>query len=364
MKLKICYLADGRSVHTLKWLRYFATKGHSVHLITFDETGQIEGVEVQKLRYFSKFAYPFRILGVKKAVKETDPNILHAHYVSHYGMYAALTGLRPFVVSVWGSDVLVDPTKSMMKSYVVKYVLKKADLITVDSISSLKTVAGFGADEKKVKLIVHGVDLRVFQPFEDREKFKKDLRVPQSHQVVISTRSLESIYDIDTLIKAVPHVLDDCPNTYFLIVGDGTLRRELEGLAHKLGVAENVRFVGLLRNEEVPKFLGISDVYVSTSLSDTTSVSLLEAMACELPVVVTDLEGNREWIKDGENGFLFPKGDFRTLAEKILLLLRDEDVRKKFGVVNKTIAEKEGDYEKEMYKMGKLYEELVEAYKV
>jgi len=314
--LKVCYLADGQSVHTQKWVKYFAHRGYDVYLATFKQTGPIKGVKVKKLRYFSKFAYPFRILEVKKAVEEIAPDILHAHYVPHYGMYAALTGFRPFAVSVWGSDVLIEPKKSIVKRYVVKYALRKADLITVDSISSLKAVLSFGVDERKVKLIVHGVDLTIFHPIENKEELKKDLGIPQSHQVVISTRGLESIYNVDTLIKAVPHILEDYSNTYFLIVGDGALRQKLKELAHNLGVTENVRFVGLLRNDEVPKFLGVSDVYVSTSLSDTTSVSLLEAMACELPVVVTDLEGNREWIEDGENGFLFPKRDFRALAER------------------------------------------------
>jgi len=361
MILKICYLADGKSVHTQKWVRYFADKGHNVCLVTFNETKPIEGVEVKKLRYFSKFAYPFRIFEVKKAVKKIAPDILHAHYVSHYGMYAALTGFKPLVVSVWGSDVLVDPKRSMMKSYVVRYVLKKADLITVDSVSSFRMVVGFGADEGKVKLIIHGADLKMFHPVEDREEFKKDLGVPQSYHIVISTRSLESIYDIDTLIKAVPHILDDCPNTYFLIIGDGTQRRKLEELTHKLGVTENVRFVGLLPNYEIPKFLGISDVYVSTSLSDTTSVSLLEAMACELPVVVTDLEGNREWIKNGRNGFLFPQGHFKALAEKVIYLVKNEDTRRKFGIIGRRIVEKEAGYDKEMGKMEKLYKDLIEA---
>jgi len=361
--LKICYLADGQSVHTQKWVKYFAQSGYDVHLATFKETGPIKGVKVKKLRYFSKFAYPFRILEVKKMVEEIDPDILHAHYVPHYGMYAALTGFRPLAVSVWGSDVLIEPKKSMVKRYVVKYVLRKADLITADSISSLKAVLSFGVDERKVKLVIHGVDLILFHPIENKEELKEALGIPQSHQVVISTRGLEPIYDVETLIKAAPPILDDCPNTYFLIVGDGTLRQKLKELAHNLGVTENVRFVGLVPNEEIPKFLGVSDIYVSTSLSDTTSVSLLEAMACELPVVVTDLEGNREWIKNGKNGFLFQTRDFKALAERILFLLRNENVRGKFGVVNRRITEKEGDYEKEMSKMEKLYEELVEAYK-
>jgi len=362
--LKICYLANGQSVHVQKWVRFFAERGYDVYLATFNETSQIEGVKVRKLRYFSKSAYPFRILAVRKAVKEINPDILHAHYVSHYGVYGALAGFKPFVVTVWGSDVFVDPKKSMAKKYFVKYALKKADLITTNSNSALRTILGFGVDEEKVKLVVHGVDLRLFHPIENNEDLKEELCVKRNYQVVISTRNLERVYDVDTLIKAIPYVIDECPNTFFLIVGDGTLRRQLEELAYKLGVTENVRFVGSVSNREMPKFLFAADVYVSTSLSDTRSVSLLEAMACGLPVVVTDLEGNKECIKEGVNGFLFSKGDFKALAEKIVYLLGDEDARRRFGVISRRYVEKEGNYEKEMRKMEKLYEELVEAYKI
>jgi len=362
--LRICYLAGGRSVHVQKWVRFFAERGYDVYLATFNETSQIEGVKVRRLRYFSKLAYPFRILTVRKAIKEINADILHAHYASHYGVYGALSGFKPFVVTVWGSDIFIDPKKSMAKKYFVKYALKKADLITTDSVSSMKTIVDFGVDEEKVKLIVHGVDLKLFHPIENNEEFKKELCIRQNYQVVISTRNLEPVYDVDTLIKAIPYVIDKCPNTYFLIVGDGILRRQLEELACKLGVAKNVRFVGSVSNREMPKFLGSSDVFVSTSLSDTRSVSLLEAMACGLPVVVTDLEGNKECVREGVDGFLFSKGDFKALAEKIIYLLRDEDTSRRFGVISRRYVEKEGSYEKEMRKMEKLYKELVEAYRI
>jgi len=362
--IRLAFLAGGgESVHARKWLTYFVGKGYDVHLITF--TGKpIKGVNVHKLRYFSKLAYPFRILEVKKAVKEINPDILHAHYVSHYGVYGALTDFKPFVVTAWGSDVLIEPKKSMVKRYLVKYVLRKADLITTDSNSAIRTILGFGVDKEKVKLIVHGVDLKEFHPIENKEDLKEELCVERNYQVVISTRNLEPTYDVGTLVKAIPYVVDKCPNTYFLIVGKGTLRHQLEELACKLGVAENVRFVGSVSNMEIPKFLGVSDIYVSASLSDTRSVSLLEAMAYGLPVIVTDLEGNRECVKEGVNGFLFPKGDFKALGEKIIYLLRDEDTRRRFGAISRRYVEKEGSYEDEMRKMEKLYKELVEAYRI
>ena len=374
VKMKICYLANAQSVHTQKWVKFFADKGHAVHLISFEKE-HIENVTVHNLKrpFALRFGldFPFKLAHariLRRLIRGIDPDILHAHYLVDYGLYGALCGFKPFIVTAWGSDVLFVSSegsrKYFVKKYIAKYVIRKADLVTGDSSSLVRAVVGLGVDESKVKLIVHGVDLRGFHPVKNNEKFKKDLCIPQDYCVVISTRNLEPVYDVATLIKAMPYVIDECRNTFFLLVGDGTLRRRLEELAYKLGVAENVRFVGSVSNREMPKFLGVSDIFVSTSLSDTRSVSLLEAMACGLPVVVTDLEGNRECVKEGVNGFVFPKRDFKALAEKIVYLLRNEDARREFGSANKRYTEEEGNYEKEMGKMEKLYKELVEAYKI
>lgn len=340
-------------------MKYFADRGHYVHLITFHNTDQIDCVEVHNLKYSSKLLYPIRILAVKKAIKKIHPDILHAHYVSNYGVYAAFVDFKPFVVSSWGSDVSIEPKESMIKKCLVRYVLKKADLITVDSESSIKLVMNFGAHCEKVRLIGHGVNLKIFNPLAEDKKLKEKLKIPITSPVVISTRSLEPIYDVETLIKAVPIVLRSISDAYFIIACDGSLKRKLETMADELRVLSNVRFVGLVSQVELAQLLCSSDVYVSTSLSDTTSVSLLEAMACGLPVVVTELEGNMEWIKNEMNGFLFPKGDFRMLADRIIYLLRNDDIRRKFGAINTQIVKERADYEKEMGKMEELYESLI-----
>jgi len=374
VEMKICYLANAQSVHTQKWVKFFADKGHAVHLISFEKE-HIENVTVHNFK--RPFALRFGLdlplkfshaRFIKRLVRRIDPDVLHAHYLLDYGFYGALCGFKPFIVTAWGSDVLFvpseEPRKQFMKRYIAKYVIGKADLVTGDSESLVRAVVGLGVDERKVKLIIHGVDFRDFHPVKNYEKLEESLCIPRDYRVVISTRNLEPVYDVATLIKAMPYVIDECRNSFFLVVGGGTLRHKLEELARKLGVAENVRFVGSVSNREMPKFLGVSDIFVSTSLSDTRSVSLLEAMACGLPVVVTDLEGNRECVKEGVNGFVFPKRDFKALAEKIVYLLREKDIRRKFGVVNRSIAEKEADYETEMRKMEKLYKELIEAYEV
>ena len=103
------------------------------------------------------------------------------------------------------------------------------------------------------------------------------------------------------------------------------------------------------------------DVYVSTSLSDAgIAASTAEAMACGLPVIVTDVADNKKWIDNGVNGFVVPVKDPKSLAEKIIYLLQNEDIRKKFGKINRKIIEERNNYYKEMEKMEDIYKELVQ----
>ncbi|KFI36453.1 hypothetical protein HX99_04255, partial [Peptococcaceae bacterium SCADC1_2_3] len=163
----------------------------------------------------------------------------------------------------------------------------------------------------------------------------------------------------DTLIKSAPIVIDKIPKTYFIIIGDGEKRGKLEKLSEDLNVKNNIKFLGFIPHEDLPKYLTAADIYVSTSLSDGTSVSLLEAMGCELVPVVTDIPANQDWIKQGVNGFLVPIRDHNALANKIIYLLENEEKRKTFGIASREIVEEKSDYYKQMAEIEKIYEDLV-----
>ena len=361
--MKICYLADGQSVHTQKWVRYFASKGHIVHLLTFDKAKSIDGVTVHNLMYFSKIAYLMRITEVRRAIKKIRPDVLHAHYISNYGIYGTLTGFSPFVISAWGSDVLIDPRRSRIKKYFIKHVLKKADLITCDAEHMVDAMKKLGATAEKVHIINYGVDIRKFVPRAKNEALQATLGIYGS-PIVISSRNLDPLYDVESLIKSIPLVLAEIPKAKFVIVGVGSEETQLKELARSLGVWENTRFVGFVPNDKMPLYLTSMDIYVSTALSDAgLSASTAEAMACGLPVVITDVAANKEWVNDGVNGFVIPTKNPELLAQKVINLLKNDDERKSFGKTNRKIIETRNDYFKEMEKMENLYVELIERQK-
>jgi len=219
-----------------------------------------------------------------------------------------------------------------------------------------------GEDSQKIKIVYHGVDTKEFNPKQQDRKLREELKIFDS-PTVISTRGLEPIYNVESLIKAIPLVLKQVPDAKFIIVNNGSQEAHLKELSKSLGIWYNVKFVGLIQHHELPKYFASSDVYVSTSLSDSFAVSTLEAMACGLAPVVTDVGDNRKWIKEEENGFIVPVKDPKVLAEKIIYLLENEDIRKRFGEANRRIIEEKADYYKEMEKVENIYKALVERYK-
>jgi glycosyltransferase involved in cell wall biosynthesis len=179
---------------------------------------------------------------------------------------------------------------------------------------------------------------------------------------VISLRNLEPIYDVETLIRAIPLVLKEVPDVKFIIVGKGSEEEKLKNLAKELRISESVRFVGFIPNDELPKYLRTVDVYVSTSLSDAgISASTAEAMACGLPVIITKTGENEKWIEDGENGFLIPVKNSEILAEKIIFLLENKNVAQKIGIAARKTIEERNSYFREMSKMEKIYEEIIKT---
>ena len=154
-------------------------------------------------------------------------------------------------------------------------------------------------------------------------------------------------------------VVGRIPKAKFIIIGAGPQERMLKEMVVALHIEENIKFLGSIPNEKLPALLTSMDVYVSTSLSDAgIAASTAEAMACGLPVVITDSGENRKWVTDSQGGYIVPVKSPILLSEKILYLLENEGLRKEYGMINrKTIIDK-NDYFTEMGKMEKIYEEM------
>ena len=326
--MKLCFIADATTVHTKRWVEYFSSTGHEVHLITYEPPEEpISGVHLHVVGSMFKslyLAFPFRHLKIMRLVGKIKPDIVHAHFITKFGFHGALLGFHPLVMSAWGSDVLVIPYWSKLLFYFTKFSLREADMIFATSgDAETKLISTFGIDKTKIKMIPFGVDTELFKPQRDK--------IAVNYVTVLSNRNFFPIYNIETLVRAIPLAIKHNEKLKFMLIGDGPEEADIRLLADELGVSYYITFIGHVANNKMPEYLNSTDIYVSTSLSDTTPVSVSEAMACGLPCIVTDVGGVKEIISDGTNGYLFEPGDYKSLAKKIVDLSLNLEKRKTVG---------------------------------
>ena len=309
--MRILFLSDAATYHTPRWVNYFVDRGHRCYLVTLDEGFKTKAEEffLQTKTLPDFLRYPLSLGKIRKIAAKIEPDLVNAHFVPNYGLIGALLKF-PLVISTWGSDVLISPGKSFLHKLRAKYVLSRADLVTVDAEVSAQTVCKLGVERGKVLVSPLGVEKSLLGQQERKEK---------PYLLILSNRRLEPLYDVATLLKAVPQVKKEVQREVrFVILGVGSQKDRLAGMARELKVEKWVEFKGVVSRETLWDYYRQSDIFVSTSRSDSTSVSLLEAMNFGLLPIVTDIPGNREWIGEGKNGFLFHVSDHRSLAERII----------------------------------------------
>jgi len=319
--MRFLFLSNAKSFHTKKWVNYFVKKGYESYLISLEKS---QGTKAFEIFISPKTKYPFikyllALPEIKNLIRKINPDLVNAHFIPNYGLLGALSKRKPLVVSVWGSDVLISPRKSFLHKLRTKYVLSRADLVTCDGINLVQELSKLGIENERIVYAPMGVEHKLLKErsayggFEDKEEI-----------ILLSLRSLEPVYDLKTLIKAIALIIEKTHKKVKLwIIGEGSQKEELSRLSLNLGIEKKIEFKGYISREELEELFQKADIYISTSLSDSTSVSLLEAMASGLLPVVSDIPGNREWIKDGENGFLFPAKDFQALAQKIFWVMNN-----------------------------------------
>jgi glycosyltransferase involved in cell wall biosynthesis len=272
---------------------------------------------------------PIRAYTLKKALRRVKPDVLIGCWATTYGFYSACSKFHPYVLLVWGSDIMIFPKKYFPLKPLVLYSLRKADVVVVDSEVQRRAAIKLGCESGRI-VKFPWVNLDEFKCDADhRRRIRGENGWTDEDIVVVSLRSHKPIYGVEYLVGAIPEVVKENKHLKLLILGDGPLTPIFKTMMAKYIESDHVKFVGTVRHDKIVDYLSAADIYVSTSFSDGTSASLLEAMSCSLPSVATEIDGNKEWINNGINGFLVPVADSKKLAEKILLLADDQELRRR-----------------------------------
>ena len=364
--MKLCILGDTNSPHVVRWAKYFVDHSWDVSIVTINEVSStiIKNVMIytiktnKRIRKHGRLCAALNINQFRKIINEIQPDLIHAHDFRVYGLLASWLNTHPFIISAWGSDVLIHINKSRIQKYLVQKAIRNADLLHVDGIKTWETLENLGASKEKIVLIYFGTDTNNFSPQKRCNDHRNKLRIGSS-LMIISTRALRPIYNVETLIHAIPKVLNSFPDAKFVIVGSGPQKEALHKLVKDLKVDNNTIFTGRFSDSDLPHYIASADIYVSTALSDAgISACTAEAMACGLPVIATEDIDNRDWIEDGVNGFIIPVKKPDILANRIVELIKNNELRNEMGVRNRGIIIERNNYLTEMNKMEKVYMDL------
>lgn len=354
-KKRLFLLGDINSIHLKKWILELCGD-FDIAVFSFNpliDQDLLDQCTTNEIEIFtpdnkksSKLSYFLRLKALKKAYKSFQPNIVHAHYATSYGFFGAQLKAENYIVSVWGSDVFDFPRKSSMHKALIKYVFRKAK--TILSTSSIMAEEIQLYTKKKVLITPFGIDVNKFKP-----------RVKKTENFIVGTvKSLEKIYGIDYLLEAFSIFHKNFPNSECHIYGRGSQLQELKSLANKLGVEESVKFKGYIDNDSVPEVLNGFDVFCALSREESFGVAVLEASSCGVPVVVNNIGGFKEVVKDRITGFIVNASNSSQVADQLSFLANNKEERQKLGEKGREYVEANYSWTKSAQIMQDIYKNI------
>lgn len=323
---KIVILGPANSIHTQKWVNSLVDF-YDIKLISFQSPidGYDSRVSVESFNVINKYFFPFYCLTIFDIINRYKPGLVHIHYCTSYGMFSMFLKGTPMIISVWGADIIDFPEKSVFHKAYIKYVLSKATHITSTSKFMAKFVNKVGKISN-VSVVPFGIDI---------SKFKKNRLIELSDKPYIlgTVKTLLPKYGIDTLIKAFFIFNKKYDVSELHIYGVGEDLDKLRDLVNELDLTSKVFFKGYIRNDDVPIILNKFDIYCALSRLDSESfgVAIIEAMACGLPVVVSNKGGLPEVVVNGKTGIVVPSDNPKAAFEAIETLYLHQDLYNDFS---------------------------------
>ncbi|RKZ15205.1 hypothetical protein DRQ50_07775 [bacterium] len=361
VNVRLAFLSIGRHIHTERWIRWFAHRGHDCHLLTV-QPGEVEDVTVHDISTGAgpkPWRYLWSLGKVRRLLGSLQPDLLNTHFLTGYGYWGDFSGFHPNVLTVWGDDVYVTPFESRIKNRLARHALVGCDALTGDSADILARCVELGADAARAYRILWGVDFQVFKPG-DASQWRRDHGFADEDVVYFSPRSYtQPYYNIDTVIEAAARVRERCPRARFLFTGyEGEPARFREH-AEAAGLAGAYVMLGRLPHGEFAEALRACDVFISVPSVDATAVSLLEAMSCACGIIVSSLPSSLEWIRDGQSGLVVPPRDVSALARAMERFAEDSSIRSSAGEAALATAQRWAGFDQNMEHVAAIFDQLV-----
>jgi len=357
--MKICFLAHASSVHTRFWAHYFRDQGHQVSVVSLTSAKSETGIDLHYLPHSwrihqerTNWHYLLQLPRLWKTVRNIEPDLLNAHFLTSYGLLGALIRPAgcPLVISLHGSDILLIPERSFLHKRAARFSFSRAHMVTSAAQHMTEVLTGYIAPGKPVLTVQYGVDTRHFFP-----PSASASRTP----VCLSTRKMMPIYNPEVILIAVRRLEEQGSPIRIQMANNGELLHVLQQKTVELQLENRIKFLGRIDCAQMSEALRSASLYVSMSLSDGTSLSLLEAMACGTFPIVSDIPANREWITDGVNGYLVPVDVPEKLAQRLTEAWQQPELRRTAAEYNWALVQEKGNYQKNMATIESAFVRLV-----
>lgn len=349
MSIRVVMLADSRSVHIKRWAQSLVDRGVDLTVISLGGD-DIDRVDIIKLPSAQRRSLGFiRQSGaVRKLINRIQPDLVHAHYASSYGYWGWRSEFHPFLLSVWGTDIIEFP-RNIINRFFLKRIINAADAITATGEYLKENVCRYIRGENPpVSVIPFGVNIGAPGGKTTKDNGKRLIFLKVHHPR----------YGPDILLRAFKMALEKCPSLSLTMAGEGEMTARLKKMAVELGIDGRVDFVGFVEYRKVHEILLAHDIMVMPSLREGFGVTALEAAAAGLPTIATNIGGIPEVVRDGEGGLLVPPNDIRALAEAIIWLSTHPGQRLEMGQNARTFVEKRYNWDDNVGQMLDLYQIL------
>ena len=364
---KLCLLANAASSHTEKWAIALSERGWEVEILSF-LSAELPLVKVHVIPRLAggKADAILRQAWVRKKAEEIQPDLIHAHYATSFGLLGALIRRHPLIISAWGSDIFSFPRISFLHRNLLKWILGHADVLCSSSNIMAQEMHRYIGRKQAVEIIPFGVDTTRFSPPQGEQSPEAGVYprngLKGAPVVFGVAKGLHPVYGLDLLIEAFAQVHSHFPQTLLRIAGEGPERSPLEDLADKLGVSKWVEWLGRLPNADVANFYKNVDIVVVPSRQESFGVTAVEGSACARPVIASRVGGLTEVIVEGKTGLLVPPESISELGKAMERLIKDPTLREAMGQQGRANVLRHYDWQKNVTQMELVYERVLRAH--